>query len=134
MQELINQLIRHEGLRLKPYRCTAGKLSLGIGRNIDDNGITEAEAIMLLMNDIDRCKWELATALPWASRLDKLRYNVLINMCFNMGISRLLSFKKMLKALKEGNYDIASLEGMDSRWAKQVGKRADELMLIMKGE
>ena len=133
MKELIDQLIRHEGIRLKPYKCPAGKLTIGIGRNIEDNGITEAEAIILLMNDIGRCQWEVDTAFPWSVKLDKPRYNVLVNMCFNMGISRLSSFRKMLAALKERDYNEASIEGLDSRWAKQVGKRAVELMQIIKG-
>ncbi|GAG78226.1 unnamed protein product [marine sediment metagenome] len=132
MQKLIDQLIRHEGLRLKPYKCSAGKITIGVGRNIEDNGITEPEAIILLMNDIERCKWEIETAFPWITRLALARYEVLVNMCFNMGIARLSSFKKMLAALESGDYETAAVEGLDSRWANQVGNRAIELMEIMK--
>ena len=132
MKELIDQLIRHEGICLKPYKCPAGKWTIGIGRNIEDNGITEAEAIILLMNDIERCKWEVETAFPWVSGLNTARYYVLVNMCFNMGISRLSSFKKMLTALRDGDYNTTSIEGLDSRWARQVGNRAIELMQTMK--
>lgn len=134
MKKLMDQLIRHEGIRLKPYKCPAGKLTIGIGRNIEDNGITEAEAIILLMNDIERCKWEVDTAIPFAIRLDKARYDVLVNMCFNMGISRLRTFRKMLLALENEDYKKAAIEGLDSRWARQVGNRAIELMNIIKGD
>ena len=135
MKKLIDQLIRHEGMRLRPYKCPAGKLTIGVGRNIEDNGITEAEAIILLMNDIERCKWEIETAFPWFTRLNSARYDVLVNMCFNMGVSRLSSFRKMLKALQDDDYETAAIEGLDSRWARQVGKRAEELMqIIKKGE
>lgn len=134
MKDLIDQLTRHEGMRLMPYKCPAGKLTIGVGRNIEDNGITESEAIILLMNDIERCKWEVETAFPWFIKLNTARYEILVNMCFNMGISRLHSFKKMLAALETGDYETASIEGLDSRWAKQVSKRAIELMTIMKGE
>ena len=134
MKELMDQIIRHEGMRLKPYKCTSGKLTIGVGRNIEDNGITEAEALILLMNDIERCKWEVETAFSWFTKLDTARYDVLVNMCFNMGISRLWSFKKMLAALKKGDYKTAAIEGLDSRWARQVGNRAIELMNIIKGD
>ena len=52
VKRLKDMLIRHEGLKLKPYLCTAGKLTIGVGRNIQDRGITYQEAMMLLENDI----------------------------------------------------------------------------------
>ena len=52
-------IIKHEGLKLKPYICPAGKITIGVGRNIEDNGISEDEAMYLLNNDIKRCKTEL---------------------------------------------------------------------------
>ena len=132
MKELIKQLIEHEGIELKPYKCPAGYWTIGVGRNLQENGISEVEAMILLMNDIERCQGEVDTAMPFAQSLSKARYNVLINMCFNMGISRLLGFRKMSAALRRGDYAGAAIEGLDSRWARQVGDRAVELMKIMK--
>mgnify|MGYP006208816685 CR=1 FL=1 len=75
---------RDEGLRLKPYRCTADKLSLGYGRNLDDVGISEDEAEYLLANDIRRVVAELYNALPWFSALPELWQRALANMAFQM--------------------------------------------------
>jgi len=131
-ETLEQQLIRHEGLKLKPYRCTAGKLTIGVGRNIEDVGISESEAICLLINDIDRCRHEVISSLPWAKNLPYKMQDVLINMCFNMGMLRLLGFKKFLNALNERNYTRAAEEMLDSLWAEQVGNRAIELSEIIK--
>lgn len=133
MESIEQQLIRHEGLRLKPYRCPAGKLTIGVGRNIEDRGISEEEAMFLLRNDIETCKRELNERYPFILSLDPERYNVLVNMCFNMGIERLSQFRRMLAHISLGNYIEAAKEGLDSQWAKQVGPRAIELMKIMEG-
>ena len=83
-QRLLDQLIRHEGLRLKPYRCTAGKLTIGVGRNLDDNGITRKEAQSLLANDVNRAEAEVMRIVPQFHALDEVRQAVLIDMLFNV--------------------------------------------------
>jgi lysozyme len=128
---IINMLIRHEGLELNPYRCPAGKLTIGVGRNIDDVGISRAEAIMLLRNDIERVKDELIQ-FHWFREMNRCRQDAMINMCFNLGLPRFLTFEKMLAALEFHNYDLAAKEMLDSRWAEQVGNRAVELAEIMR--
>lgn len=129
--ELAKALVRDEGLRFKPYRCTAGKLTIGIGRNLDDRGITKAEAFALLENDIDSCIADLDGALAWWRKLDEVRQEVLINMCFNMGIGSssrgLLSFKNTLRMIESGDYAGAAAGMLNSRWATQVGARARRL-------
>ena len=132
MESLEDQLIRHEGYRQFPYKCSAGKLTIGVGRNIEDRGITENEAMYLLHNDLVICKQELNLLYPIVNRLNDARHNVLINMCFNIGIARLGKFKKMWAALEVGNYSEASRQMLDSKWSGQVGKRANELAIIMK--
>jgi lysozyme len=132
LQRLWEQLIQHEGLRLKPYQCSAGKLTIGIGRNIEDIGITEEEAMVLLGNDISRVVSELNQNIPAFANLNQIRQRVLVDMCFNLGISRLLKFRRMLAALDAGDFSKAADEMMDSRWARQVGKRADNLKQMMK--
>lgn len=128
---LIDRLIDHEGLKLKPYTCSAGKLTIGVGRNIEDRGISEEEAMMMLQNDIIACRKECYSNFIWYGEMDELRQEVILEMCFNLGITRLKSFKKMLKACELKNYTLASQEMLTSLWARQVGNRAKTLAKIM---
>ena len=124
IEALKAHLIAREGLRLKPYKCPQGKLTLGVGRNIEDNGITTEEAMYLLTNDIHNTieEWEYVFEdfpdLPVNAQL------VLADMCFNLGLPTLLEFKKMLKAIEEEKWEEAGKQVLDSRYAKQVGERA----------
>ena len=124
MRELVKQLKRHEGLRLKPYKCTSNKTSIGVGRNLDDIGISEKEAEMLLLNDIEEAKRQLAAHFPWTADLDEVRLAALINFTFNVGIGTVSKFVNAMALLKDGNFDMASEEFLQSRWANQVGQRA----------
>lgn len=124
---LVQQLIKHEGIRLKPYRCPAGKLTIGIGRNLDDNGISEIEAYHLCMTDVLCAEADLINNLAYFQKLSKARQEVLINLCFNMGINRLLKFNLFLGALEAGLWSDAARELLNSKYAQQVGKRAIEL-------
>lgn len=132
MNKLEKDLIRDEGLRLKPYRCTSGKLTIGVGRNIEDNGISEEEALVMLRNDIATSRRELS-AYAWFRQLDESRQGAIINMHFNLGLPRLLTFRKMIAALEAGNYKRAADEALDSRWAVQVGERAVRIARILRG-
>ncbi len=120
-------LIRHEGLRLKPYTCTAGKTTIGVGRNLDDNGITEAEAMAMLDRDIAVTTATLRDEFPWFADLDRTRKDAVISLGFNLGVPRLKGFKKFLAAMEAKDYEMAATEALDSKWATQVGKRAIEL-------
>jgi lysozyme len=134
VSDLISMLKRHEGLRLKPYLCTADKLSIGFGRNLDDMGISEDEALYLLQNDIDRCYSELSV-FNWFHELDQIRQEALISMLFNLGLPRLLTFKKMIARLMAKEYSQAAEEIINSLYARQVGDRANELAyMIERGE
>ena len=128
---LIRQIRLHEGERLKPYRCTAGKLTIGVGRNLDDRGITREESAMLLDGDIRLLEIELFRALPWASALDDVRQRVLLDMAFNLGLPGLLQFKRTLEAIRTGQYQQAATMMLDSLWARQVGQRAERLSRMM---
>lgn len=133
MDRIKEQLVRHEGLRLKPYRCTAGKLTIGIGRNLDDCGISQSEAYVMLINDIMNCEKQLQAKIPDIyNGLDEVRKSVLLNMCFNLGISGLLGFKNTLAFVKAGDWERAANNMLVSRWAKQVGRRAIELSELMR--
>lgn len=126
------QIKRHEGLELKPYLCTSGKATIGYGRNIEDRGITEDEADYMLDNDIKFYRERLKAELDFFDDLNDGRKSVVINMAFNLGMRGLLGFKDTLKHIKDGDYDLASIEMMNSRWAKQVPRRAGELAEQMK--
>jgi lysozyme len=121
------QLVHHEGLRLKPYRDTVEKLTIGVGRNLDDVGISKEEAAALLDGDIDRTVAAIEAALPWFSSLDDARQRALVDMGFNLGVPGLLKFRDTLEHVRAGRYAEAAKEMLDSRWARQVGGRAIEL-------
>lgn len=131
IEALKDQLILHEGLKLKPYKCTAGKITIGVGRNIEDIGITEDEARSLLDNDILRVAQELDNALPWWRDLSDVRQRVLLDMAFNIGTPTLMKFKNTLALIEAGEFESASVEMLDSRWAEQVGQRARTLSQAM---
>lgn len=129
-----NQIMVDEGLELKPYRCTSDALTIGYGRNLDSMGITQAEAEMMLTNDVRGAMVDAMRFVPldcW-DVLSTSRRSVLINMAFNLGLTRLSKFKNFRQALIEHDYPRASVEMMDSRWARQVGNRAERLSEIMR--
>ena len=130
--ELRDQLVRHEGLRLKPYRDTAGKLTLGVGRNLDGVGISEAEAFALLAADVARAGAGLDARLPWWRGLDPVRRDVLVDMAFNMGVETLCGFVSTLAAVQERRFGGAADGMLRSAWAGQVKGRATELAAMMR--
>lgn len=130
--QLIVDLIRDEGKVLKPYRDTVGKLTIGIGRNLDDVGISEEEAKMLLDNDIAKVEAEIGVRLPWYGGLDEVRQRVLCNMAFNMGMPTLLTFVNTLRHIEHGEWDQAAAGMLNSKWAGQVGQRAARLAEMMR--
>jgi len=131
IEKLKQTLVEDEGLMLKPYTRIAGKLTIGVGRNIEDRGLTEAEAMFLLSTDIEIVLQELGKNLPWFESAPEAVRMVLANMCFNMGITRLLTFQETLAYLERGEYFEASLEILNSLWAKQVGTRAERLSRLI---
>jgi lysozyme len=128
---LREQLIRHEGLRLRPYRCSAGKWTIGVGRNLEDHGITAPEAMALLDHDIEECLADLRQ-WGWFLLLDPVRQRALIDMRFNLGPSRLRGFKKFLNAMGQGDWARAYDEMLHSAWATQVGGRAMRLARMVR--
>jgi lysozyme len=130
--ELIKQLKGDEGFRPKPYKDTVGKLTVGYGRNLDDVGISEGEAATLLWNDVNIAIHTLKVKLPWVTQLSEARLGVLTNMCFNLGFDTLSQFSKFLTYLKNDDFEGAAQEMEHSRWAQQVGARAQRLILQMR--
>lgn len=130
--DIVSQLIRDEGLKLKPYRDKVGKLTIGVGRNLEDVGISNQEASMLLDNDIATATSGIRQNLPWVDELDDARMGVLVNMAFNMGVKGLLGFPGMLGKLQRKLYEEAAAEMVDSAWYNQVGDRAKRLVVQMR--
>jgi lysozyme len=159
-QKLIADLIIDEGLELFPYKCTAGKLSIGIGRNLDDNwltndelffigikektkediikrlyekGITKGDAMYLCENDVDNVVKQLRkNFFAWYDLAPEPIQRASCNLCFNIGINRLLGFKKTIAFLKEKKYEEASKEILNSKWASQVGQRSTRISNLIK--
>lgn len=119
-------LLLNEGLRLRPHLDTANppRLTIGVGRNLDDRGITREEAMLLLDHDIARCLTELDDALPWWTELPTAARAVLVDLCFQMGIGKLVGFSYTLGALREGQYQTAAAHLLVSRYARQTPARA----------
>jgi len=135
--DIRNDIKRHEGYSDTVYVDTVGVPTVGYGHALlQGSKIPHMVADLLFDQDFNIAlkDYEILT-LRWSITLDPVRRGILINMLFNMGMSRVSKFQKMLTALQIGDYDKAADEMMDSRWATQVGKRADELAKIMrKGE
>ena len=135
MSKLIETLRRHEGVKNTLYKCTSDKWTIGVGRNLEDVGLSEEEIDMLLLNDIKRTKELMDDYIPWHNDLDEVRQEALINFVFNVGIGTTMKFKNAMAALEAHDYDTAAIEMMDSNWAKQVGNRAIEVTeMIRTGE
>lgn len=147
MSKVLDQLAQHEGFRGNYYQCTSNKKTIGIGRNVDAKPFTSEEidylgrtnfdgkpmtldeAKWLLARDVDRCDFQLLTshAIKGVSAFNEARRAVFTNMVYNMGITGFCKFKNMLKAINNHDYEAASEEMLDSRWARQVGNRANQL-------
>ena len=148
MINLIEQLKVHEGFEPDYYQCTANKRTIGYGRNVDNNPfstkeleflgrdefidepMTEEEAEHLLENDVNEVTALIKDHLPWAD-LCPARQGVCVNMAFNLGVSGFFKFKNMIAAMNDCYYEKAANEMLNSRWAKQVTNRANELAIQM---
>jgi len=128
---LKQELTRDEGLRLKPYRDSVGKLTIAIGHNLDDKGITSEIVSLMYADDIAEVLEDLDNNFNWWRKMSSNRQHVLVNMCFNMGITVLLQFKNTLKSMESGDFEQAA-KGMEhSKWYGQVGPRAIRLIAKM---
>ena len=153
LNTFVEKVRQHEGLVLTVYKDTLGIDTIGIGRNLEgrgiskaeldymdipsidavyEHGITEADAYYLATNDIAIVENELTRAKPCVYDLDAVRQLIVMDMAFNMGVPRLCKFKKMWAAIEAGDFDTASVEMLDSRWARQVKSRATKLSDAMK--
>jgi len=143
---LRQMLERHEEKRYKPYddddgeqigpgkRTINGKLTGGIGRNLEDVGFSNDEIDLMLSNDIKRSESDIISIFPYFSGFSKSRQDALLDMIFNLGKTRFLGFKKMIAAIKNDDWKEAKIQAMDSTWATRVGYRAKEVTNMFEGE
>jgi lysozyme len=120
----------HEGLRLEPYLCTSRKITIGYGRNLDDKGISHDEAELMLSHDIMDCLTDLRRFEYWID-LTPRRQAALIDLRFCVGPAGYRQFVKMAEALKVRDYGAAADQILDSKFAKQTGRRAIDLAQMM---
>ena len=121
-----------EGRRKRIYVDTVGKISGGVGRNLTDRGFRDDEIDLMLANDVAEAVGECRRLFRSFDSLAEARQEVLVNMMFNMGYTRLAGFKKMVAAVQAGNWREAAVQMLDSKWADQVGDRADRLADAMR--
>lgn len=132
---LIAELRRDEGVVPHAYQDHLGYWTIGVGRLIDKRRggrLSDDEIDYLLQNDIARFEAELDEALPWWRTLDPVRQRVILNMAFNLGVQGLLGFKNTLAAIQQKRWSDASKGMLASKWAKQVGLRADRLAKMIR--
>ena len=133
MTDYKTTLIADEGLRLKPYKCTGDKWTIGVGRNLEAKGISEDEAMLLLDNDIKDAVADSRQIVRSFDLLTDDRKIVIVSMVFQMGKNGVSKFRNMLKAIEIKEFDIAANEMLNSRWAHQTPNRALRLSNMMKG-
>lgn len=141
-ETLITELRRDEGVRYIRYLDTVGKWTIGVGHNIDadpkypftkqQEPLNDNQVNQLLANDIDNALNDLNRNAPWWTELSGTRQRVLANMCFNMGWPTLAGFTNTLKCIQTGDYNQAAVNMLASKWAKQVGARANRLATMMR--
>lgn len=124
---------KHEGFKRYPYTCTAGKITIGWGWNLTDNGLPVDICEILLERTLQIATEDSKTVLgeDVYNRLSEVRKAILVDLAANLGLGRLRKFKNMIAAVKVGDYAKASLELIDSRWYTQVGIRGKDLAEAM---
>lgn len=137
---LFRLLGEDEGLRFRPYRCTEGKLTVAVGHNLEANpipGIGEGDsiskeyAIIIFALDMQRVLAEINIKFPWAWELSEIRFAVVADMLFALGLPRFLKFRKFIAAMARFDYETAKIELLDSIWARKLPNRSDRLARML---
>lgn len=131
LQDVISALKKEEGFEGKPYKDSLNILTIGYGRNLVDNGITEEEASFLLGNDINKCIFSVQKTFSFYERLDEGRRAFLVLMCFQLGLTKMLKFKNTLGLISQAKYKEASKELLKSAWAKQTPLRVERMSKLL---
>ena len=124
-------IIKHEGQRSKPYLCPAGKITIGIGRNIEDVGLSQDEINYLFANDMKTARMTCRKLFRDFSAIPETRQAALLDMALNLGQPRLSRFVKMREAVDLRDWQTAAAEAKDSAWYRQVGRRGEKIVSIL---
>ena len=127
LQEIVDNIKRHEGFEPKVYQCTEGYDTIGYGFTIKDLEIDKDVADLILMKKLHTLLQRITIAFPWFENIDNIAKSVVVNMCYQLGLRGFSQFKKTIYYLETEQYEEASLEMLDSLWAKQTPNRAKEL-------
>ena len=133
--QLILDLMRDEGIRFKAYRCTAGVWTIGVGHAKgvgEGDECTEVQALAWLNDDIKDAERDLDVRFPWWRDLSEARQRALVNIAFNIGINRLIGFRRAMGAMERGDFAEAAAEFLDSKWADQVKGRAQRIAKLIR--
>lgn len=131
-EDAVSFVKSNEGFRRDLYMCSAGKLTIGYGFNIEDRGISERQADLILRDQLIECVVDLREIFPSWYLFTDHRHIALIDMMFNLGRARFVGFRKMIAAIKAHDWGKAADEAKDSRWYNQVGKRGRRVVYMLR--
>jgi len=131
-EKLLNFIADNEGLRLTPYQDTVGVWTVGYGHNLNVP-ISKRSAWQILIDDTEDARNDCLHAFPWFLELSEDRQYAMIDLMYNLGMTRLAGFKKFLEAMSLGNYDTAANELIDSKWYEQVKRRGPKIVAMIRG-
>lgn len=127
LKSIIKDIKKHEGFEPKVYKCTEGYDTIGYGFAIKDLVLDKDVADLILMKKLYKLLERILIAFPWFKDIDDTAKAVIVNMCYQLGLSGFSKFKKTIYLLETEQYEEASVEMLDSLWAKQTPNRAKEL-------
>ena len=129
---LLDRIKHHEGFRSKVYKCTEGYDTIGYGFAIKDLELDEDISEMILMQKLDNLMTRIGKTFVWWRAADSTVKDVVVEMCYQLGVSGFSKFKKTIDHLENKRYGKASAEMLDSKWARQTPNRALELSNLIK--
>lgn len=132
ISKALELLKKEEGYRQFLYTCSEGKTTIGYGFNLDDTGLSKEESSLILELRISKIEELLFHEYTWFRSISSDRQSILISMVYQLGFKGFKSFKKMIKALADKDYDLASEEGLDSLWSLQTPTRAIRHMEVLR--
>tara|TARA_R100001082_G_scaffold84421_2_gene51067 strand:+ start:127 stop:567 length:441 start_codon:yes stop_codon:yes gene_type:complete len=133
LTDIVKDIKKHEGFEPKVYKCTEGYDTIGYGFAIKDLVLDEDIADLILMKKLHKLLQRILIAFPWFKDVDDIAKGVIVNMCYQLGLSGFSKFKKTIYLLETEQYEEASVEMLDSLWAKQTPNRAKELSETLRG-
>ena len=134
-ESTINLLIKHEGYKSRVYKDHLGFDTIGIGFLVKELDLTKEECMSILKRKLTELELRIHQTFEWYKDADDNTKCVVINMCYQLGLYGFSKFRKTIKLLEEKKLKEASIEMLDSKWAKeQTPNRAKELSKILIGD